>query len=114
MVRPFESPREHLDEVLALVSKLFERQIRCHWELGLLPRVQDEFSGTFVSGDEISAILGGASSGGRPSPEGAERIAALDREIDEGEATIEARLSASLANGQEVPFDRLRTRFALT
>src|SRR5688500_1982988 len=106
MARPYDSAREHLEEMLALVGKLFERQINGHWELGLLPRIQDEFSGTFVSGDEVSAIMGG---GVRvaASEDGQAKLDALDREIDERAAAIEDRLAASREAGRQIPLDRL-------
>ena len=62
MASPFESAREHIEAEVALVGKLFERRIHQHWEEGVLPRIQDEFSGTFVSSDEVTAILGGGAS----------------------------------------------------
>jgi SpoVK/Ycf46/Vps4 family AAA+-type ATPase len=92
---------------------MFERQIHAHWEAGLLPRMLDEFSGTFVSSDEVSAILGRVRSGG-PTPEGQQTIAALDREIDELFAEREARLAAGREAGMIVPFDRLRGGLGLS
>ena len=107
MAPPYGSAREHLDEALALVQLLFERQIRRHWELGILPRILDEFSGTFVSGDEVNAILG---AGGPPAPtaDGQARIAELDREIAARSSMIDARLAASREAGAPLPLDRLR------
>jgi hypothetical protein len=113
MARPYASPREHLDGALRLVQKMFERQIHAHWEAGILPRMLDEFSGTFVSSDEIGAILGKARSGG-PTPEGQETIAALDREIAAMLAEREARLQVGREAGTVVPFDRLRLGLGLT
>src|SRR5678809_1481404 len=92
MARPYASPREHLDAALRLVQKMFERQIHAHWEAGLLPRMLDEFSGTFVSSDEVSAILGRVRSGG-PTPAGQETIATRDRAIAGLMAEREARLA---------------------
>ena len=113
MARPYASPREHLDAALRLVQKMFERQIHAHWEAGLLPRMLDEFSGTFVSSDEVSAILGRVRSGG-PTPEGQETITALDREIAAMLAEREARLAAGREGGTVVPFDRLRGGLGLS
>jgi AAA+ superfamily predicted ATPase len=113
MARPYASPREHLDDALLLVQKLFERQIHSHWEMGLLPRMLDEFSGTFVSSDEISAILGRVRTGG-PTPEGQETIAALDREVGARIAEREARLAAGRESGSFLPFDRLRQGLGLS
>src|SRR6266508_4652119 len=108
---PYSSPREHLEDELALVGKLFERQIHQHWELGILPRIHDEFSGTFVSGDEVSAILGG---GAAPSEKGERAVAELDREIARRADAIEARLSAVRAAGPPLPFDRMRRALGLS
>ena len=113
MARPYASPREQLDAALRLVQKLFERQIHIHWEAGLLPRMLDEFSGTFVSSDEVSAILGRLRSGG-PTREGQEIIAALDSEIAKLGEEREARLAAGRDIDQVVPIDRLRGGLGLT
>jgi SpoVK/Ycf46/Vps4 family AAA+-type ATPase len=110
-VLPYASAREHLDDELALVGKLFERHIHSHWELGVLPRIQDEFSGTFVSGDEVSAILGG---GRNPTEKGEAAIVALDREVAARIEHIEARLGAARAAGAPLPFDRMQRLLGLT
>jgi SpoVK/Ycf46/Vps4 family AAA+-type ATPase len=111
MASGYASSREHLDDQLALVGKLFERRIHQHWETGVLPRIQDEFSGTFVSGDEVSAILGG---GKGPSEKGEIAIAELDRDIARREAEIAARLAAARDAGAMLPFDRLQRVLGLT
>ncbi|HTE55300.1 MAG TPA: AAA family ATPase [Kofleriaceae bacterium] len=108
---PYPSAREHLEDELALVGKLFERRIHSHWEAGILPRIQDEFSGTFVSSDEVSAILGGDRS---PTEKGELAIAALDREIASRSDQIDARLAASRAAGAPLAFDRMQRVLALT
>jgi Cdc6-like AAA superfamily ATPase len=111
MARAYRTPREHLDDCLGLVSQLFERQINAHWELGLLPRIKDEFSGTFVGGSEVLALL----RGGLPStPEGEQRLATLDSAITAREEAIEAKLAESQRLGEPLPFDQLRRAFALT
>ncbi len=110
MGQPYESALEHLDDELGLISLLVERQIRAHWEIGVLPRVKDEFSGTFVSGSEVEGLFGGA----RPSAEGTERIAAVDKEIAGRARAIEDRLAASRRGGVPMPLDRLRAAFGLT
>jgi hypothetical protein len=111
MARAYRTPREHLDDCLGLVSQLFERQINAHWELGLLPRIKDEFSGTFVGGSEVLALL----RGGLPStPEGEQRLATLDSAISAREEAIEAKLAESQKLGEPLPFDQLRRAFALT
>ena len=115
MAEPFESARDHLDAALALVGKLFEREIESHWELGLLPRIQDEFSGTFVSGDEVSAILGvGSGAAGDATARGQERLAALDQEISARQQDIDQRLAAARAAGRPLPIDQLRRSLGLT
>ena len=111
MPEPYRSAREHLDEALALVSLLIERQILAHWEQGILPRIQDEFSGTFISDGEASALL----SGGRPASEpGQHKLATLDAALAARAEAIEARLLASRAAGAPMPFDRLRSALLLT
>ncbi|HWM86236.1 MAG TPA: hypothetical protein VNO33_10375, partial [Kofleriaceae bacterium] len=107
----YASPREHLEDELALVGKLFERQIHQHWELGVLPRIQDEFSGTFVSSDEVSAILGG---GAAPSEKGERAIAALDADIAARTAAIEERLAGRRGAGSTLPFDRMQRVLGLS
>jgi hypothetical protein len=124
----YESPREHLEDELALAGKLFERQIHQHWELGLLPRIQDEFSGTFVSSDEVSAILAGERA---RSEKGDRAIADLDADIARRVAEIDARLAATrseprpeagadlgpavaLGSDTGLPFDRMQRLLGLT
>ena len=111
MASAYASPREHLDDELALVGKLIERRIHHHWEQGVLPRIQDEFSGTFVSSDEVTAILGG---GAAPSEKGERAIAELDRDIARRGDQIEARLAAARAAGAPLPFDRMQRVLGLT
>ncbi|HKE15359.1 MAG TPA: ATP-binding protein [Kofleriaceae bacterium] len=111
MASAYASPREHLEDELAVVGKLFERRIHQHWEAGILPRIHDEFSGTFVSSDEVSAILGG---GAAPSEKGELAIAALERDIARREGEIEARLAATRGAGAPLPFDRMQRVLALT
>jgi hypothetical protein len=111
MASAYASPREHLEDELALVGKLFERRIHQHWEAGVLPRIQDEFSGTFVSSDEVSAILGG---GAAPSEKGELAIAELERDIAGREGEIEARLAAARGAGAPLPFDHMQRVLSLT
>src|SRR5688500_15570582 len=111
MTGAYPAPRAHLDDLVRLVTRLVERQIVAHWELGLLPRVKDEFSGTFVGGGEVEALLAG---GRHPSDDGASRLAALDEAIAALDAEIEARLERSRAAGAPMPFDRLRACFGLS
>ncbi len=111
MVTAYGSPREHLEELVGLVGQLVERQIVAHWELGLLPRVKDEFSGTFVSGSEVQALMAG---GFHPSDEGQSKLAELDQAIAARAEAIEARLARSRDDGQPMPFDHLRATFGLS
>jgi len=111
MSRAYASPLEHLDDQLALVGLLVERQITAHWEHGILPRAMDQFSGTFVGGGEVKALLGG---GQAPSDAGATRLADLDAALADHGERIEGRLAASRAEGAVVPWDGLRRAFALT
>jgi ATP-dependent 26S proteasome regulatory subunit len=111
VARTYRHPREHLDDCIALVAQLFERQIVAHWEQGILPRVKDDFSGTFVGGSEVLALL----KGGLPAtPEGQQRITTLDAAISAREEQIEAKLAQAHAQGETMPFDRLRRAFGLT
>ena len=111
MARPYSSARDHLDDALGLVGQLFERQINAHWEAGILPRIKDQFSGTFVSGGEVAAILGDGAAG---TDEGTRRITDLDAAITAREELIEGRLVASREGGTAMPFDLLRRSFGLT
>ncbi len=109
--RTYRTPREHLEDSIALVAQLFERQIVARWEQGTLPRIKDEFSGTFVGGDEVLALL----RGGLPStPEGEQRLASLDAAISAREEQIEGKLAEAHQQGDTLPFDRLRRAFGLT
>jgi ATP-dependent 26S proteasome regulatory subunit len=111
VARTYRTPRDHLDDSIGLVSQLFERQINAHWEQGLLPRVKDELSGTFVAGSEVAALL----RGGLPAtPEADQRIATLDAAISAREEQIEAKLAEAHEQGEPLPFDRLRRAFGLT
>ncbi|HEX5062940.1 MAG TPA: hypothetical protein VFV99_26380, partial [Kofleriaceae bacterium] len=110
MARTFDTPIQHLDECVALVHQLVERQINAHWEAGILPRVKDQFSGTFVSGGEVVALLGGAV----PSPEAQQKLVDLDAAISAREERIEAKLEEARRQDQTLPFDVLRRAFALT
>ncbi|HEY1558786.1 MAG TPA: ATP-binding protein [Kofleriaceae bacterium] len=111
MTRAYQTPREHLDDTIALVGQLVERQIVAHWETGVLPRIKDAFSGTFVSGSEVAALIAGGLPG---TPEGQRKLADLDAAIGAREEWIEAKLAASEQAGQPVPLDQLRRAFALT
>jgi hypothetical protein len=111
VARTYRNPREHLDDCIALVAQLFERQIVAHWEQGILPRIKDELSGTFVGGSEVLALL----RGGMPAtPEGDQRVATLDAAISAREEQIEAKLAEAYRQGEPLPFDRLRRAFGLT
>ena len=114
MGRTFESARDHLDAMLSLVAKVFEREINAAWEAGVLPRIQDEFSGTFVSGDEVTSILKGGAHGGPRNESGVAKLAALDAEIEERQQEIDAALEAAHDAGREIPFDRMRRALGLT
>ncbi len=111
MTRPYGNAREHLDEQIAAIGQLVERQIVAHWELGVLPRVMDQFSGTFVSGGEVSAIISG---GTAPTPEGTQRLADLDAALVASADRIESRLAASREAGKPIAWDRLRRAFGLS
>jgi hypothetical protein len=111
LARTYRNPREHLDDCIALVAQLFERQIVAHWEQGILPRIKDEFSGTFVGGSEVLALL----KGGLPAtPEGDQRLATLDAAISAREDQIEGKLAEAHKQDEPLPFDRLRRAFGLT
>ena len=111
MSRPYRTPRDHLDDCVALVGQLIERQIVAAWEAGTLPRIRDQFSGTFVSGGEVLGQLGRS---GPATSDGEQQLADLDAAIHAREAQIEAKLAASREDGQQLPFDQVRRAFALT
>jgi hypothetical protein len=111
MAAHYGSAREHSDEAIALIAQLVERQIRAHWELGILPRIKDGFSGTFVGGQEVRALMAG---GNEPAEEGRLAIERLDGVIRSRAERIEAKLAAAREAGAMVPFDRLRRAFGLT
>lgn len=80
MARPYGSAIEHVDEELGRVAKIFERRIELDWARGVLPRLKDDYSGTFVSGGEVRALL----AGGLPLDEDASRrVEELAAEIDD-------------------------------
>ncbi len=111
MSRTYRSPRDHLDDGIALVTQLVERQIVAHWEQGILPRIKDQYSGTFVSGGEVKALL----DGGLPATaEGERKLADLDAAIVAREEQIEAKLAEAFRQGRPLPLDRLRRTFGLT
>ena len=111
MANPYHNAEQHLADQLVLVRGLVERQIQAHWEAGVLPRIHDEFSGTFVSGGEVQALLG---HGPRPTPAGLLRLGALDHQITALTTHIENRLAASRKQGKTLPLDQLRRAFGLT
>ncbi len=111
MTRTYRTPREHLDDGIALVTQLVERQIVAHWEQGILPRIKDQFSGTFVSGGEVKALLDG---GVAATAEGERKLADLDAAIIAREEQIEAKLAEAHRQGRTLPFDRLRRTFGLS
>ncbi len=111
MANAYQNSREHLDDGVAMVAKLVERQIVVHWELGILPRIKDEFSGSFVSGGEVGALLAG---GCAPSQDGKSRVQELDAEIRAMTERMEERLAQNRKNKSQVPFDQLRSTFGLT
>ncbi|MBT8494091.1 MAG: ATP-binding protein [Deltaproteobacteria bacterium] len=107
----YKSAREHLEDQIQVVTKLVERQINAHWEAGILPRIKDEFSGTFVSGGEVGALLKG---GNAPTAKGVERLEELDRQIRTKTKGIEIKLAENRKQGSPLPFDQLRSTFGLT
>jgi len=111
MARSPRTPSQHLDDVLALVTRMFERQILAHQELGILPRfAPDEFSGTFVSQGEAAALLWG-----RPiSDGGLAAIASLDAALADRAQDLEQSLDEAAAAGAPLPLDRLRRTFGLS
>jgi len=109
--KSFANARDHLDAEIAVVSNLVKRQIMAHWELGILPRIKDEFSGTFVSGGEVAALMRG---GNPQSEQGMEQIAEIDRQIGIQVNQIEEKLAAARSAGAPLPFDRLRMAFSLS
>ena len=111
MGRGYDNAREYTDDAIGLIASLVERQIRVHWELGILPPVKDEFSGTFVSGSEVSALLRG---GQKPSEDGSQAIAALEAKISARADRIEAKCRVNREDGQPLPFDLLRVRLGLS
>ncbi|MDB4961745.1 MAG: hypothetical protein JWP01_1744 [Myxococcales bacterium] len=111
MSRPYRTPRDHLDDCVALVVQLIERQMVAAWEAGTLPRIRDQYSGTFVSGGEVLGQLGHA---GAATPDGERQLADLDAAILAREEQIEAKLRDSRQEEQPLPFDQLRRAFGLS
>jgi hypothetical protein len=109
--RGYRTPAEHLDDAIGLVTKIVERQIVAHWEAGILPRIHDQFSGTFVSRGEVDALLTG---GLAVTADAARRIADLDAGIVASELNIEERTASSHRQGAPMPFDRLRRALGLS
>jgi SpoVK/Ycf46/Vps4 family AAA+-type ATPase len=105
---PYASELDHLDDQLALVARLFELRLEEDWSTGVLPRIKDEFSGTFVGGDEVRALLAGA------SPPATAQLAALRQRVADHEAQIEARLAATRAARGPLAWDFLRTTLGLS
>lgn len=112
MADSYPSAQALLEDALGLVALLFEREIHEQWERGTLPRIHDEFSGTFVSGDEVTAIFGRGDAA--TTPEGQAHIASLDRTIAELDRTIEERLAHNRRLGAALPFDSLRAALHLS
>ncbi len=111
MPTAYNSAQEHVDEELSRVALMLQKQMYLHWEQGLLPRMKDEFSGTFVSGGEVEALL----SGGRPlSPEAEGRLAELDAALEAYGERIEDRLKEAQRQGDPLPWDQLRRAFRLS
>jgi hypothetical protein len=111
MLRAYRSPREHLDDVVGLVTQLFERQILAHQELGYLTRfAPDEHSGTFVAQSEAKASLWGR----ELSPDGARRLGELDTAIAARADKMERQLEAARTTGAPMPLDQLRRAFGLS
>jgi ATP-dependent 26S proteasome regulatory subunit len=111
MLRSYRSPREHLDDVLGLITQVFERQILAHQELGFLSRfAPDEHTGTFVGQGEAKASLWGR----ELSPDGARRVGELDTAIAARADKMERQLEASRAAGTAMPLDTIRRAFGLS
>ncbi len=111
MPRGYRAPREHLDDVLGLVTQLFERQIFAHQALGLLAQfAPDEHTGTFVAQSEARAAISGRPLG----PEAGQRLADLDAAIAARAAQIEQKLAQARSEGAPLPLDRLRRNFGLS
>ncbi|MSP60608.1 MAG: ATP-binding protein [Myxococcales bacterium] len=107
----YRGARDHIDDELQRVALILNRQIQAAWEQGILPRIKDEFSGTFVSGGEVGALL----VGGLPvSADGQSRIALIDAALATWGERIEDRLAASRAEGAPLPWDALRSAFRLS
>src|SRR5512146_2176971 len=109
MARAYGSGLEHLDDVIGIVGTLFERQIVAAQGQGLLGRTLDGHTGTFVSAQEVAAIL---RAGVMPGDAQA-RVEALDASLEARIDRMEERLEANRA-GTPLPWDRLRTAFALS
>src|SRR5688500_5159722 len=111
MLRSYRSPREHLDDVVGLITQIFERQIIAHQELGFLSRfAPDDHTGTFVAQSEARASLWGR----ELSSEAGKRLGELDAAITARADKIERQLDAARAAGVTMPLDGLRRAFELS
>ncbi|MBP9203547.1 MAG: ATP-binding protein [Kofleriaceae bacterium] len=106
----YGSELDHLDDQLELVTRLFALRLEEDWSAGTLPRLKDEFSGTFVSGSEVRALLADRADAAAPSA----RLLELRQAVDDAHATIEARLAATRAGGGSLAWDFMRTTLGLS
>jgi ATP-dependent 26S proteasome regulatory subunit len=111
MARPYRSARELLDDAVTLAFDLAARQITVYTEVGFLPRATDEFTGSYVSFQDVRALLDG---GRAPSAEAIAKVAQLDAAIDAAGEHLDARLAATRDAGASLPLDELVTRLRLT
>ena len=102
---PYRDPREHLDELLDVVSARTARAIADAWDSGRLSLPAHD---TRPFEREVRALVG-LRAGGAP-----EELAQADQRLTELAAIVGRRAQASLATGDQLPFVEVAREFNLT
>lgn len=111
--KPFKNSREHLEEELALLELQIKRQIAILNLTNPASNKFDEFSGMYISEEEIKHFLDKPGSD-RQDIYGHKNVKALTAEIDKLRKHIDQRVGITLGKDVKLRLPELVNRFQLT
>jgi SpoVK/Ycf46/Vps4 family AAA+-type ATPase len=113
--KPIESSSHHLREELALIELRIKRQIAVMKAANPSGNTFDEFSGMYISEDEIKNYLDRETKPGNTNRVGDHKtVKALSEEIDRRRKELDLRVAAALEKGVRLRLVQLKERFLLT
>ena len=113
--KPIESSSDHLREELALIELRIRRQIAVMKAANPNGNTFDEFSGMYISEDEIRNYLDRETTPGNMKPISDHKtVKALGEEINRYRKEIDRRVEAALKKGIRLRLVELKERFLLT